>query len=359
MVLEHNREPGRKILLSGGGRCNFTNLHAGASRYHSENPDFARSALARYTPADFVALVDRHGIPWHEKKDGQLFADRSAREIVRMLLAECDSAGARILPDCRVLSVERDDGFALSTSLGPLRTAAVVVAAGGLSIPKVGATDLGYRIAARFGHRVVPCRPALVALRFAEPERARFGDLAGVATEAAVSAGGRTFRERILFTHRGLSGPAVLDASSFWTPGAPVTVDFCPDADIAEEIRARRGGTGRSSPRSILGERLPDRLAERLAAGCPRIAELRREDVTRLSGEVHRFTFVPAETEGYGTAEVTAGGVDTREVSGTTMESRLVPGLYFAGEVLDVTGELGGFNFQWAWASAHAAGRSA
>jgi predicted Rossmann fold flavoprotein len=358
VVLEHNPSPGRKILLSGGGRCNFTNLHADASHYHSENPDFARSALSRYTPADFLALVERHRIPWHEKRDGQLFADRSAREIVKLLVDECLTAGARIVTDCRILEVERDDGFSLTTSLGRLRSEALVVATGGLSIPKVGATDFGYWIAGRFGHRVVPCRPALVALRFEEAERARFGDLAGIATEAAVTAGGRTFREGILFTHRGLSGPAVLDASLAWRPGAPVTVDFLPDVDLLAELRRRKAAGGRATARAVLAEHLPDRLAQRLAGAETRLAELRREEFALLSDAVHRFTFVPVETEGYGTAEVTAGGVDTREVSGATMESRLVPGLHFIGEVLDVTGELGGFNFQWAWASGHAAGES-
>lgn len=355
VVLERNREPGRKILISGGGRCNFTNIHTRPEHFLSDNPHFARSALARYTPADFIALVERHGIGYHEKTLGQLFCDGSAREIVDMLLEECRVGGVEVVPDCDIRSV--GGAFVVETSRGDFAAPNLVVATGGLSIPKIGATDLGYRIAAQFGIPIVPTRPALVPLVLGPADAARWTPLAGVAADCVASAGGAAFRERLLFTHRGLSGPAILQASSYWHSGESLEIDLLPDVDIAAELAARRAAGDTGQPKSVVGRYLPARLADAWFAGeADRVlAATSNERIAEIAGELHRWRVTPAGTEGYAKAEVTAGGVDTRALSSKTMEVREVPGLYFIGEVVDVTGHLGGFNFQWAWASAAAA----
>ena len=354
-LLERNRDVGRKILISGGGRCNFTNLHCKPEHFLSENPHFARSALARYTPADFIALVDRHGIAWHEKTRGQLFCDGSARQIVDLLLAECRDGGVTITADCDVTSVEPP--FTVHTSRGTFAAPSLVVASGGLSIPKIGASDLGYRIAAQFGVPLVPTRPALVPLLFDDVDRRRWSEMAGVAADCVASAAGVSFREQLLFTHRGLSGPAILQASSYWREGGAVNIDLLPDVDLLAELTSRRAAGDTAAPQSIVARHLPKRLADRWFAGDDArvIATTSNERLAAMAERLHRWSVTPAGTEGYAKAEVTAGGVDTRALSSTTMETRHVPGLYFIGEVVDVTGHLGGFNFQWAWASAAAA----
>jgi predicted Rossmann fold flavoprotein len=361
-VLEHNAEVGRKILVSGGGRCNFTHLDTNPCHFVSANPHFCKSALARFTPRDFVAKVEAHGIAYHEKSPGQLFCDGSARQIVRLLVDECRAAGVEITTGCRVSELRGAGGrFEVETSTGPLTAAALVVATGGLSIPTLGASDLGYRIATQFGLRLEPTRPALVPLVFEEEERRGLASLAGVALECVVSVGRARFRERLLFTHRGLSGPAVLQASSYWRDGEALRVNLLPDVDAAALLRERRAAGSRALPSAALAEHLPARLAE---AWCERHAprkpasQLSDREIGALAHVVHDWRVVPAASAGYGKAEVTAGGVSTAELSSRTLEALAVPGLYFVGEVVDVTGWLGGFNFQWAWASAHAAGQA-
>ena len=320
VILERNAEPGRKILISGGGRCNFTNIHCGSENFISVNPHFAKSALARYTPADFLELVQKHRIRYHEKKLGQLFCDGSAQQIVAMLLAECGAVNVRIVVNSAIRELRREGEFVVITSAGEFRAPVLVIATGGLSIPKMGATGFGYEVARQFGLRVVPCRPALVPLLFGPEEKQGFGDLAGVSAEVIAAAGGKRFQEKLLFTHRGLSGPAILQVSSYLNPGCAVDIDLMPGS-----------------------EALPRRLMQRWAA---------------TPEALHQWRVVPAGTEGFYKAEVTAGGVDTDELSSKTLEAKRAPGLYFVGEVVDVTGQLGGFNFQWAWASGAAAGRA-
>ncbi len=356
VVLERSPEPGRKILISGGGRCNFTNLHCRADHFLSDNPPFAWSALARYTPADFIALVERHGIAYHEKTLGQLFCDGSSRGIVDMLLAECQAGHVEIVPGCDVQSVVA--GYRVETSKGIFEAPQLVVATGGLSIPQMGATDLGYRIAHQFGLRVVPPRPALVPLVFGEADRQKWCDLAGVAADCAATAGGASFLERMLITHRGLSGPAVLQASSYWRPGTHIEIDLVPGRDVAADLAARRARGDVTTTKAVVAEYVPRRLAERwfeIEAEPTVVAVTSNERIAALAAGLRHWRLLPVDTEGYAKAEVTAGGVDTRDLSSKTMEARAVPGLYFIGEVVDVTGHLGGFNFQWAWASAFAA----
>ena len=356
VILDHNDKPGKKILISGGGRCNFTNVNAAPETYRSRNPHFARSALARYTPQDFLALVEKHRIPWHEKKLGQLFCDGSAKELLAMLLAECDAAGAKLQLGTRIDSVERTDtGFAVTTNQGPITCAKLVLATGGLSIPPIGATDFGYRLARQWGMKIVETIPALVPFTLGPAERM---DLAGVAVDAEVSCNGSSFAEAILFTHKGLSGPAILQISTWWSPGDEVAIDLLPGQDLAAILReAKRTGAKQSLP-NRLGELLPRRLAQAWVTR-NRIPEqvhhLTEAEIVRIADCVHRWTFIPDGTEGYRTAEVTRGGIDTDELSSKTMEAKKVPGLHCIGEVVDVTGWLGGYNFQWAWASAHAA----
>jgi len=367
VVVEHNREIGRKILISGGGRCNFTNLHTGPEHFLSHNPHFAKSALARYRPRDFVALVERHGIRYHEKTLGQLFCDGSARQIVAMLEAESNAAGVRIVTACEVRAISKEAGaYRVETSQGRWRAESLVIATGGLSIPKIGASRFGYEIARQFGLAIVECRPALVPLVFSRADRERYGGLAGVAADVLVTADGRGFRERMLFTHRGLSGPAILQGSTYWTPGDPVRIDLLPGVDIIGRLREMRTTGDRAPLRAILGRWLPKRLAERWLEvraaefdGGAAAASTSDREIAAISAALHDWQIVPAGDEGYEKAEVTSGGVDTSEISSKTFEARQATGLYFIGEVLDVTGQLGGFNFQWAWASGYSAGQYA
>ncbi|MFN9458551.1 MAG: NAD(P)/FAD-dependent oxidoreductase [Acidobacteriota bacterium] len=343
VVLEHNRQTGRKILISGGGRCNFTNREVRPENFLSENPHFAKSALARYRPADFLALLAQHRIAWHEKTLGQLFCDGSAAQIVAMLEAECAAAGVRIVTGYRVSEVRHDGEYVVGEHRAPV----LVVATGGLSIPKIGATGLAFDVARQFGLRVVEPRPALVPLLWPGWE-----GLSGVAAECEARTGKRAFREKMLFTHRGLSGPAILQISSYWRPGEAVELNLAPGREVAAELIARK--QERISARTALAAALPARLAERLATNEP-LAEWTDKECRKLGEAVHRFRVEPTGTEGYEKAEVTAGGVDTAELSSTTMEARRQKGLFFLGEAVDVTGWLGGYNFQWAWASAYAA----
>jgi predicted Rossmann fold flavoprotein len=365
LLLDHADRIGKKILVSGGGRANFTNLHATAANFLSANPHFAKSALSRYTPADFVALVEQHRIPWHEKALGQLFCDRSARDLVSMLEQEAAMAGVEIVLRAQVERVRHDirdnvghnRRFVLETSYGFWSARALVVATGGLSIPKLGATSLGYRIAEQFGLKIQPCRPALVPFTFAPEDLARFEGLAGISTEAVTSIEPQYFREKLLFTHRGLSGPAVLQISSYWRPCEPVLIDLAPEKTWTKPLRGKNARRDLAAARAALRAVLPQRLADRwLEIRAPQVWTNAALD--EMEQALHCWTVSPAGTEGYEKAEVTAGGVDTAELSARTMESHRVPGLYFIGEVVDVTGQLGGYNFQWAWASGAAAGRA-
>ncbi|MEQ8799213.1 MAG: NAD(P)/FAD-dependent oxidoreductase [Salinisphaeraceae bacterium] len=362
LVLEGSNRVGKKILMSGGGRCNFTNLDVTPENFLSANPHFCKSALARYTQWDFIALVERHGIAWHEKELGQLFCDDSSKQIVAMLLAECEAAGVRIEVRADVGSITRlaEGGFRVPTALGPFTAESLVVATGGLSIPKMGASGFGYELARQFGHRLQPTRAGLVPLTFEPPERDRYADLAGVALPAATEAGGHRFDAGLLFTHRGISGPAILQLSSYWQPGDTAMVDLLPDRDAEAWLTERRAARPDAGLRSVLAEALPRRLAQQLIElDLPDrpLRQLQPADIRATATRLHAWPFSPAGTEGYRTAEVTLGGVDVDEVSSSRFESKLVPGLFFIGEVLDVTGHLGGYNFQWAWASGHAAGQ--
>jgi predicted Rossmann fold flavoprotein len=352
LLLDHASRIGKKILISGGGRCNFTNLHTTAGNFLSANPHFAKSALARYTPADFLALVEQHRIPWHEKTLGQLFCDRAATDIVSMLEAECASAGVSIQLNTSINNITRSDEFHLESNRGPLTTQALVVATGGLSIPKMGATGFGYEVARQFGLQLQTCRPALVPLTFNQQDLTRYADLAGLSTEVIASAGSARFREKLLFTHRGLSGPAILQASSYWAPGNNVMLDLAPGRRWTSNP-PRDPASARTALRALLPQRLADRWLELHPPSA-----WNNQALEEAEAALHRWALKPSGTEGYAKAEVTAGGVDTAELNARTMESRKVRGLYFIGEVVDVTGHLGGFNFQWAWASGAAAGRA-
>jgi len=359
-VVERNAQIGRKILISGGGRCNFTNLDTRPENFLSRNPHFAKSALARYGPRDFVRMVERHGIRYHEKKLGQLFCDKAAAEIVDMLERECAAAGARIVPSCTVSKVAKNEVFLVETNWGTYTPSSLVIATGGLSIPKIGATPFGYAIARQFGLEIVPPRPALVPLLFGPADLARFAGLAGVSTEVAASACGASFREKMLFTHQGLSGPAILQASSYWVPGALVEIDLLPELDLISALREGRAIGERTEARTALARFLPKRLADRwceMHGPSKPVAMLSDREIEAVSTALHLWRVTPGGDAGYDKAEVTAGGVDTAELSSKTFEARKAAGLYFVGEVLDVTGHLGGFNFQWAWASGYSAGQ--
>ena len=364
-LLEHADVIGKKIRISGGGRCNFTNLGAGPAQYVSENPDFCRSALARYTPEHFLDLVRAHGIAFHEKKLGQLFCDGSAQQIIDMLVEECRAARVETVLNCHVRSVERRERFIVRTSAGDYTAASLVIATGGLSLPKIGATDLGYRIAKQFGLRIVEPAPALDAFVFAAQEQHRFDGLAGVSMPAIVRSDGPAFSEQVLFTHTGLSGPAALQASLYWRPSSEVSVDLLPDLSVEEILRwlaDEKSRGARSDVKTQLAERLPRRVAARFCelSGVTD-KPLAQQSSTALEALCRRlkcWRFTPASTVGYQTAEVTRGGVDTRGLSSKTMEATRVPGLYVIGEVVDVTGWLGGYNFQWAWASGWACGHA-
>ncbi len=361
LLLDHAAEAGAKILISGGGRCNFTNLHCAPERFFSANPHFCKSALARYTPQDFLALVARHGIAWHEKTLGQLFCDGSARQIVAMLLAECEAAGAKIRLAQQITDVVRADRFRVQTASGEITAASLVLATGGLSIPKLGATGLSHDIARRFGLTLTPIRPALVPLLLRQEDLARTGKLAGVATEVIASLPGHRFREAMLFTHRGISGPAILQISSCWREGETLHLDLLPDA-AADFLAARKRARPKAGLRALLAEALPQRLADALLpsdlAG-PSAGDVPDRVLTSLGASLKAWQVTPAGSEGYAKAEVTLGGVDTAGLSSQTMQARDVPGLFVIGEAVDVTGWLGGYNFQWAWASGSCAGLAA
>ena len=360
LVVDHADEAGKKILISGGGRCNFTNLHAAPDRFLSTNPHFAKSALGRYTAADFVALVDRHGIAWHEKTLGQLFCDGSAKAIVQMLLGECEMGAVRLALGRPIDEVSHADGrFRVRHGDTESSAPALVIATGGPSIPKMGATGFAYDLARRFGLKVVEPRPALVPLTLGADE-ALFRAISGVAAPVEARCGKAAFREAALFTHRGLSGPAILQVSSYWRHGEPVAIDFLPDRGEGWLVEAKRVRP-RASLRSVLGDALPSRLAEIVADRVGLTGELAnlpdkrlREAETRLAD----WRFTPDGSEGFAKAEVTVGGIDTAGLSSRTMEAKRVPGLYAIGEAVDVTGWLGGYNFQWAWASGWAAGQA-
>ena len=360
LVLEHAGQVGKKIAISGGGRCNFTNLHTSAANFISANPHFAKSALARYTPADFIALVERHGIAYHEKKLGQLFCDGSSRQIINLLLAECGDAQVEIRCGCRIRRVERGDRFRVETEQGSFTCASLVVATGGLSIPQLGATDFGYQLARQFDLRIEPTRPALVPLTLPAETQARLSSLSGVSLDALASCGGASFRENILVTHRGLSGPAILQVSSYWQRGEVVALNLLPDADALSLLLER--SNSESEPATVLARYMPRRFAQewcKLYAPSGSLRQLTEREIAALAAKLQRWQITPAGTEGFKKAEVTAGGVATSELSSRTMEATRVPGLYFIGEVVDVTGHLGGYNFQWAWASGYAAGQFA
>ncbi|MGI3776022.1 MAG: NAD(P)/FAD-dependent oxidoreductase [Janthinobacterium lividum] len=363
LVLDHAAEPGAKILVSGGGRCNFTNRDTAPDRFLSENPAFCRSALRRYTPADFVALVDRHGIAWHEKTLGQLFCDGSARGIVAMLLAECEAAGVEIRLATRPTELARSDRFRVETDRGALEAESLVLATGGLSIPKMGATGFALDAARRFGLAVTPTAPALVPLAFGGDDLALMQPLSGVALDTVVSAGRRaTFREATLFTHRGLSGPAILQVSSSWRAGGAITLDLLPGQDAAAFLLGRKRSRPKAELRTVLAEVLPQRLAVALAPAEPKprnLADTPDRTLLALAARLKAWQATPTGSEGYAKAEVMRGGVDTRALSQRTMAANDVPGLFVVGEAVDVTGWLGGYNFQWAWSSGWCAGEAA
>jgi len=356
-VLERAERIGKKILISGGGRCNFTNLHCRPENFISANPHFAKSALARYTPADFIALVEKHGIAYHEKTLGQLFCNGPAQQIVAMLEAECRAVGVRIQTNVNVEQVSREDGFVLHAQDDEFRAGSLVIASGGLSIPKMGATAFGYDLARQFGLNIVEPRPALVPLTLNKDDAAHFCDLAGVSTEVVASIGAQHFREKMLITHRGLSGPAILQISSYWKQGQPVSLDLAPERELTVVLHDASARRGLAAAKAAFRAVLPNRFAERWLDVYPPEG-WSNHALNELERRAHSWQIIPAGTEGYAKAEVTAGGVDTNELSARTMESRKVPGLFFIGEVVDVTGHLGGFNFQWAWASGFSAGQA-
>jgi predicted Rossmann fold flavoprotein len=356
-VLERAECAGKKILISGGGRCNFTNIHCRPENFISANPHFAKSALARYTPSDFIALVEKHRIPYHEKTLGQLFCDRSAHEITDMLEGECRDAGIRLFVNTSIQEVSRTTEFVVRAGEMEFRAPVLVIATGGLSIPKMGATALGYDLARQFGLAIREPRPALVPFVFDDEDRSRYCDLTGVSADVAVSCCDQRFREKMLITHRGLSGPAILQISSYWKAGQAVAIDLAPGSDVTAPIRELKTPRNIPAMRSALHNFLPNRFANRWLDLHAPIAWT-NSGLGKLERLLHEWVVVPAGTEGYAKAEVTAGGVDTDELSAKTMESRKVPGLFFIGEVVDVTGHLGGFNFQWAWASGACAGRA-
>lgn len=361
-VLEHANRVGKKILMSGGGRCNFTNLYTKPENFLSANPHFCKSALARYKPEHFIAMVERHGIAYHEKELGQLFCDESSKLIVRMLLDECAAAGVIVEVNCEIERVTRTiRDFALTTALGERRAPKLVIASGGLSIPSMGATGFGYQLARQFGHTVLPTRAGLVPLTFSGKPLEQYQDLSGLALPIEASCGGASFRNQMLITHRGISGPAILQISSYWQPGTVLKLDLFPHTDAFGWLSAQQRERPAAELRTVLGEALPKRFAQRLCEllfESKPMRQYRDAELRAVADILHTWPVPPSGTEGYRTAEVTLGGVNTDALSSATMESRRVPGLYFIGEVVDVTGWLGGYNFQWAWASGHAAGQA-
>ncbi len=360
LVLEHSDRVGKKIAISGGGRCNFTNLYTRSENFASANPHFCKSALARYTPADFIALVEKHGIKYHEKKLGQLFCDESAQQIIEMLLRECADANVEIRCGCQVRSVSQEDGFIVETNQGSFVSASLVIASGGLSIAPLGATDFGYSIARQFGLEIEQPRPALVPFTLNAKVQKELSSLSGISLDASVACGATEFRENILITHRGLSGPAILQISLYWEPGAAIVINLLPDDNLRELLKDKQSSEIELA--NLLGQHLPRRFAQawcNLYAPTRPLKQFSDKQISGMTEMIHHFQITPAGTEGFKKAEVTAGGVATSELSSTTMEAKRVPGLYFIGEVVDVTGQLGGYNFQWAWASGYAAGQHA
>jgi predicted Rossmann fold flavoprotein len=363
LILDHAAKPGEKIRISGGGRCNFTNLHAAPANYISQNPGFCISALKRYTQRDFIALIERYGIAYHEKTLGQLFCDGSSRQVVDMMLDQMKQAGVELRLSTSVEQVEKNaEGFLLRLSQGAVQCRSLVVASGGKSIPKMGATGFGYDLAQQFGLSIIETRPALVPFTLEPTMLERLNPLSGVAVDAVVGRGKTKFQEAMLFTHRGLSGPAMLQISSYWREGDEIAVSMLPGVDVFEELRAARKENGRQALQTALSNLLPKRLAQLIAEaekGPANLADHSDKHLRRIEEAVKNWRLKPAGTEGYRTAEVTLGGVDTRELDSRTMEAKAVPGLYFIGEVVDVTGWLGGYNFQWAWSSGWCAGQVA
>jgi predicted Rossmann fold flavoprotein len=361
LVLEHSDTVGKKIKISGGGRCNFTNIYTNPDNFTSSNPHFCKSALARYTPADFVSLVEKHGIAYHEKKLGQLFCDGSSQQIIDLLLRECAAAGVEIRCECQVTSVVRDQqtgSFLIETNRGTFRSSSLVIATGGLSIASLGATDFGYRIARQFGLRIEEPRPGLVPLTLTSQMLEQWAKLSGVSVDAIVGCDGREFRENILLTHRGLSGPAILQISSYWKPGVPVSINLMPDEDVLDRLKQNQ--SSEIELVNLLSRYLPRRFVQawcELYAPSRPLKQYSSRELEDIARRLHNMQIIPSGTEGFRKAEVTAGGVSTTELSSQTMEATRVPGLYFIGEVVDVTGQLGGYNFQWAWASGYAAGQ--
>lgn len=363
LLLDHAKQAGKKILISGGGRCNFTNLYASPENYLSQNPHFCKSALKRYTQWDFIALVDKHQIPWHEKTLGQLFCDHSAKDIVNMLLQECREASVKVQLRTEITAVQHQhEQYRLTTSAGDYRCDKLIVACGGLSMPKLGATPFGYKLAEQFGHSIIPVRAGLVPFTLHEHDKEQLAELSGVATDVVASNQRTGFREAMLFTHRGVSGPAILQISSYWLPGETVAINLLPDLDVQNWLLEAKTSQPRALLTNVLSQQLPKRLVQTLAryAGWPdqRMADLSNAAIQAIAASLNAWPLMPNGTEGYRTAEVTLGGVNVDEVSSKTMESKLQPGLYFIGEVLDVTGWLGGYNFQWAWSSGWVAGQS-
>jgi len=365
LLIDHSEKIGRKILISGGGRCNFTNVGARAESFVSSNPHFAKSALSRYTPADFIKLVETHRIRYHEKKLGQLFCDHSAEEIVNMLINECDQGDCRFLLNTKIESIaklaDKDKRYELSTSAGRFTCESLVIASGGLSIPQIGASGFGYEIARQFGLKIVPTAPALDGFNWGDSDLARFTDLSGLSLDTVVSCRKASFRENILFTHSGLSGPASLQISLFWYPGDKLAVDLLPDGNASDFLHSVKNAGSKQEIKNVLAEILPKRFAEYFAHHLDiygPVNTMSDKKIADLSANIHGWQLSPARTVGYRKAEVTRGGVDTSELSSKTMEAKKAPGLYFIGEVVDVTGLLGGYNFQWAWASGFAAGNA-
>jgi predicted Rossmann fold flavoprotein len=359
LLLEGSPRVGQKISISGGGRCNFTNLRVEPKNYLSENPHFCKSALSRFTPLDFLKLVEKHGIAYHEKAPGQLFCEDRARRIVDLLLVECKAGGVTLKTGCTVKRVEKKEAFIVQTDSATYTAPSLVVATGGRSYPETGATGFGYEIAEQFGLGVTACRPALVPLSYQSADVKRYRSLSGISVIAAVATGSTAFTDAVLFTHKGLSGPAILQLSSYWTPGQPITLDLLPHLRLDEAILKWKSERPKAELKTLLREHLPERLAHcflDLHGQNRPVQQLTVQDGETLARIFHHWQIQPGGTEGYAKAEVTRGGVDTRELSSKTFESRKVPGLYFIGEVIDVTGWLGGFNFQWAWASGHCAG---
>ncbi|WP_018691472.1 BaiN/RdsA family NAD(P)/FAD-dependent oxidoreductase [Algicola sagamiensis] len=362
LIIEHGKRPGRKILISGGGRCNFTNMYADPSCYLSQNPHFVKSALSRYTPWDFIALVNEYQIPYHEKTLGQLFCDDSAKAIVEMLVSECQKSGAAFEYQCEVLNINKiDSQFHLETSHGDFSANSVVIASGGLSMPKLGATPFGYQVAEQFGLEVLPTRAALVPLTWHAEDKERYQLLSGVSAYSTASANQTFFKENTLFTHRGLSGPAILQISSFWTPGDPLIINWSPDQDIKDYLEQSLAESPNQQVKTALGKLLPKRFLDELFSQNQfyeqKLNALGSKQYQAFANTIHEWQILPNGTEGYRTAEVTLGGVNTDGISSKTMESKTTDGLYFIGEVLDVTGWLGGYNFQWSWSSGWAAGQ--